>query len=152
MPQNPFDDKSILVQVMACSRPATSYYPDHCWSRSMSPYGVTMTQWVNTLRPGQNGLHFPDDIFRCIFLNENAWISSKISLKFVPNGPVNNIPALVQIMAWRRTSDKPLSETMMTSLQTHICVTLPQWVKEKIQHVVMELRWNWLVLHDDVIK
>ena len=37
--------------------------------------------------------------FKCIFLNENIWISIKISLKFVPKGPINNIPALVQIMA-----------------------------------------------------
>ena len=44
-----------------------------------------------TLRPKQNGRHFPDDIFKRIFLNENAWISLKISLKFVPNGPINNI-------------------------------------------------------------
>ena len=53
-------------------------------------------------------------------------ISIKISLKFVPNGPINNIPALVQIMAWRRPGDKPLSEPMMVSLLTHICVTRPQ--------------------------
>ena len=51
----------------------------------------------NTLRPRQNGCYFPDDIFKCIFLNENVWISIQISLKFVPEGPVNNIPALVQI-------------------------------------------------------
>ena len=70
----------------------------------------------NTLRPRQNGRHFADDIFKCIFLNENVWISIKISLKFVPKGPINNIPALVQIMAWRRTGDKPLSEPMMTQL------------------------------------
>ena len=29
---------------------------------------------VNTLRPRQNGRHFPDDVFKCIFLNENVWI------------------------------------------------------------------------------
>ena len=82
----------------------------------------------STLRTRQNGHHFPDDIFRCIFSNENVWISIKISLKFVPNGhgPINNIPALVQIMAWHRTGDKPLFETMMTSLPTHICVTRSQ--------------------------
>ena len=83
---------------------------------------------LNTLRPRQNGLHFADDIFKCIFLNENVWIPIKISLKFVPKRPVNNIPALVQIMAWRRQGDKPLSEPMMVSLMTHICVTRPQWV------------------------
>ena len=57
----------------------------------------------------QNGRHFPDDIFKWNFLNENAWISIEISLTFVPRGPINNIPALVQIMAWRRPGDKPLS-------------------------------------------
>ena len=67
----------------------------------------------NTLRPGQNTRNFPDDIFKCIFLNENVWLSIKISLKFGPKGPINNIPALVQIMAWRRPGDKPSSEPMM---------------------------------------
>ena len=41
--------------------------------------------------------------------------------------PINNMPALVQIMAWRRPGDKPLSEPKMVSLLTHICVTQPQW-------------------------
>ena len=89
------------------------------------------TRWtLNSLRPRQNGRHFADDIFKCIFFNENVWIFIKISLKFVPRGPINNIPALVQIMAWRRPGDKPLSETMMVRSLTHICVTRPQWVKE----------------------
>ena len=83
----------------------------------------------NTLRPRQNRRHFADAIFKCIFLNENAWISLKISLKFVPRVRINNIPTLVQIMAWRRPGDKPFSESMMVSLPTHICVTRPQWVK-----------------------
>ena len=75
------------------------------------------------LRPRQNGRHFADDTLNHIFLNENVRISIKISLKFAPNGPINSIPALVQIMAWRRPGDKPLSEPMMFSLLTHICVT-----------------------------
>ena len=83
---------------------------------------------VNPLRPRQNGRHFADDIFKCIFLNQNVWILIKISLKFFPKGPINNTPALVQIMAWRRPGDKPLSEPMMVRLPTHICVTRPQWV------------------------
>ena len=73
----------------------------------------------NTLRPRQNRRHFADDVFKCNFLNENVWIPIKISLKFVPKGPINNIPALVQIMACRRSGDKPLSEPMMVSLPTH---------------------------------
>ena len=51
----------------------------------------------------------PDNIFNCIFLDENVWILLKISLKFVPKVRNNDIPALVQIVAWRRPSDKPLS-------------------------------------------
>ena len=82
----------------------------------------------NTLRSRQNGRHFADDIFNCIFLNENVWISIKISLKFVPKDPINNILALVQIMAWRRPGDKTLSEPIMVRLLTHLCITQPQWV------------------------
>ena len=84
---------------------------------------------VNTLRPRQHGRHFTDDTFNCIFVNENVRISIKFSLKFVPKGPINNIPALVQIMAWCRPGNKPLSEPVMVSLLAHICVTRPQWVK-----------------------
>ena len=56
---------------------------------------------------------FSDDISKSIFLNENVWISIKISLYFVPRGPINNIPAMVQKMALRRLGDKPLSEAIM---------------------------------------
>ena len=81
-------------------------------------YNVLMC--LNTLRPRQNGRHFPDDVIKCIFLNESIWISIEISLKLVPKGPINNIPALVQIMAWHRPGDKPLSEPMMVRLPTHM--------------------------------
>ena len=86
----------------------------------------------NSLRPRQNGRRFADDTFKYIFLNQNAIISAKISLKFVPKGPIDNIPALVQIMAWRRPGDKSLSEPMMVRLPTHICVTRPQWVNSSL--------------------
>ena len=75
---------------------------------------------LNTLRPKQNGRHFADDTFKPIFLNENIRISNKISLKFVPKVPINNIPALVQIMAWRRPGHKPLSEPTIVSLPTSL--------------------------------
>ena len=107
---------------------ATSHYLNEWWPSSATPSCSAWRRWVNTLRPRQNGRHFADDIFNCIFFNENVWITIKISLKFVPNGPINNIPALVQIMAWRRPGDKPISGPMMVRLPTHICVTLPQWV------------------------
>ena len=46
MPQDPTDDKSTLVQVMAWSRQATSHYLSQCWPRSPTPYGVSKPQWV----------------------------------------------------------------------------------------------------------
>ena len=106
--------------------PKNWYWPRSTWS--VMTYGLTGIQWVNTLRPRQNGRHFADAIFKCIFLNENAWISLEISLKFVLKVRINNIPTLVQIMAWRRPGDKPSSEPVMVSLLTHICITRPQWV------------------------
>ena len=63
---------------------------------------------------------------------KNVWIPIEISLKFVPKGPIDNIPALVQTMAWRRPGDKPLSEPVMGRLPAHICVTRPQWVNDAI--------------------
>ena len=66
--------------------------------------------------------------FTCISLNENIGIAIDISLQLVPEGSINNIPALVQIMAWRRPGDKTLSKAMMFSVLTHICVTRPQRV------------------------
>ena len=62
---------------------------------------------LNSSPPGQNGSNFADNIFRCIFMNEKFCILIKISLKFVPRGPSDNNPALVQIMAWCRIGNKP---------------------------------------------
>ena len=100
----------------------------------------------NTLRPRQNGSLFTDDTFKRIFFNENVGISIKISLKFVHDGPINNIPALVQIMAWHRPGDKPLSEPMIVSLPTHICVTRPQGVN------ILRLRQNSRHFSDNIFK
>ena len=61
------------------------------------------------MRPQQDGRHFSNDIFKCIFLNENVKILIEILLKFLPKGPINIISALVQIMAWLRPGDRPLS-------------------------------------------
>ena len=76
------------------------------------------------LRPRQDGRYFADDVLKCFFLNENVWISLKIPLKLVPKGPINNILALVQIMAWRRPGDKPLSEPMLVFVLTHVYASL----------------------------
>ena len=69
--------------------------------------------------------------FLIAFLEWNVWTSFENSLKFVPKVRINNIPALVQIMALHRSGEKPLSEPMMVSLLTHICFIWPQWVDEE---------------------
>ena len=74
-----------------------------------------MTLWLK-----QNARHFPDDIFICIFVNENVKISIKISLNFVPKGPINDTPALVQIMACCLFGAKPLSEKMLIYCQLYL--------------------------------
>ena len=103
---------------------------------------------VNTLRPRQNGCKFPEDFFQCIFLNKNIQISIKIPLKFVPKGPINNIPALIQIIAWHRLGDKSLSEQWWYSLLTHIFAR-PQWVNPlvlKDLEVILSLYFsNWIL-------
>ena len=97
---------------------------------------ITWTN-VNTLRPRQIDLYFPDDIFKYILLNENVWVLIKISLKLVPTGTINNIQALIQIMTLHRPGDMPLSEPMVGLMPygnnwlthwgrvTHICVGTP---------------------------
>ena len=96
----------------------------HQWVSGL--YQHPLVPSFKSLRLKQNGHHFANNTFNC--LSENVWIPIKIWLKFVPKGPINNIPALVQIMAWRRPGDKSLSEPMMVGLLTHICITRPQWV------------------------
>ena len=61
-----------------------------------------------------------DDIFKSIS-NEGVWISITISLKFVPKGPIDYKSALVQVMAWYRTGEKPLPESMLTKF-TDACI------------------------------
>ena len=76
-----------------------------------------------------------DNIFKCIFLNENDKIAIQISLKLVPRSPIDNKLALVHVMAWCQTGDKPLPEQMMTSSLTHICGTRGIWIKPTSQVV-----------------
>ena len=95
------------------------------WTNNASDLHSPLTHWGRDKMDAISQTPF----FKCIFLNENVWILIKISLKFVPKGRINNIPSLVQIMVWCRPGAKPLSEPMMVSLLTHICVTRPHWVK-----------------------
>ena len=68
----------------------------------------------NSSPPGENDSHFADNIFKCIFINEKFCITIQISLKFVPEGPIDNKPPLVLVRAWLWTGDKPLPEPVLT--------------------------------------
>ena len=108
-------------------------------------------EYGSTLRPRQSCRHFADDIFKCIFLNENFRISNKISLKFVPRGPISNIQAFVQLIAWRRPGDKPLSEPIVVRSLTHICITRPQWVYGTRELQVFDCIINVQYISQDIL-
>ena len=88
------------------------------------------------------------------FLNENVSITIKISLKFDPKGPINNILVLVQIMAGHRLGDKPLSVQMTVSLPTHICARQPQWVNILILASDLHLAFRYMkrMIWSDLIQ
>ena len=121
--------KTLMIQI--CANHHGFSFHEFMWKR----WHITRLELVNTLRLRQNSHHLAD-VFKCIFLNENVWILLNISLKFVPMVRINNIPSLVQIMAWRRSGDKPLSEPMMVILLTRICVTRPQWAELKFNDIL----------------
>ena len=77
-------------------------------------------QWLNLSPPGQNGHHFTDDIFICISRNAEFCISNSTEVESL----IQNKSALVQVMAWCRTGDKPLPEPMLSSSLTSIYVAL----------------------------
>ena len=79
--------------------------------------------------------------FQWIFFNENVWISIKISLKFVPRGPISNIPVLVQIMAWRWPGDKPLSEPMTVCWRIYASLSLNELFDTEIERWTL---WQWI--------
>ena len=136
-----------LGSIEACALGASCYlwlnlpcywrnrYPRHSPTRTI-PYAqcewVFFTDLTTTVYLKHWGGDKMPGIFQTTFSNAFSWL--KIyefrlkSLKFVPKCRINNIPALVHIMAWRRPGDKPLSEPMMVMSPTHICVTRPQWV------------------------
>ena len=81
--------------------------------------------------PWQNGPHFTDDIFKCIILNEKFCILIRISLKFVPMGPIDNKSALVQLNSL--TPNKSLPEPMLTQFTNpYISGPRRRWVNASL--------------------
>ena len=81
-----------------------------------------------------------DDIFKWIFLNENDRIPIQLLLKFVARSPIDNESALVQVMAWRRTGDKPLPEPMMTQLtDAYMWHSRGRWVNANCLSILCDI-------------
>ena len=89
------------------------------------------TYHFNSSPTGQIVRHFADNIFRCIFMNEKFCILIRISLKFLPKRPIDNKSALVLVMAWRRTCDKPLAEPNADIVHWCIYPALGGWVNDE---------------------
>ena len=89
---------------------------------------VTIHVQFNSSPPRQFGGKIADDIFKRIFVNENDWMSIKISLKFIHEGPIDNKSVLVQVMAWRRQATSHYLNQCWPSFLTHICGTRGRWV------------------------
>ena len=101
--------------------------------------------WLNTLRPRSNGCHFPDDIFKCTFLNENVWISIKIPLKFVPiHGSIQQYSSIGLDSGLAPARRQAIIGTNDGYLLTHIRVTRPQWVKQTMAYLWRRLYRNYI--------
>ena len=97
-----------------------------------------------TLGPDQNGRHFADVDFKYIFLDENFWICSEISMKYFPRGPIYNNSASVQVMVPCLTGDKPLPKPMLTKMFDAICehhyATMSYWIN--LQHFLLYMEFT----------
>ena len=98
-----------LVQRVACHLLTTKPLPEPMLTYCQLDYYEQLTY----LPLGQNGCHFPDDIFKCIFVKEKFNILIRTSLKFVPKGPIDTKWAFLQVMVWRWMGNKPLPEPML---------------------------------------
>ena len=103
-----------------------------CSCGNIIPLAAVIT-WMPTLTHW--GRHKMAAVSQTTLSNAFSWMKMlEFRLRFHwsepkgPKGPINNNPALFQVMAWRRPGDKPLCEPMMVYLLTHICITRPQWV------------------------
>ena len=85
----------------------------YCFFRSSIKFPGHMGQKINDLNPILSKNTRPVAAIKslrfALIFNEYLHVSIEISLKFVPQCPINDKPALVHIMAWYETGDKPLS-------------------------------------------
>ena len=96
---------------------------------------MCLTLSVSTaISPWKNCHNLADEIFKCIFVNENFCILIWISLTFVHRDQIDNKSAFIQGMAWCWTRGKPLPKPMVAQ---HKCGTRGRWVKASRMLLVM---------------
>ena len=110
--------------------------------------------WAHVITQTNKVLEFTDAcirrrfalvIFIRIFLKENdANILIWISLKFLPGCSVNNLPTLVDIMAWRLSGDKPLSKRGITKI---IDTYINHWLNVVWTASSSYLNQFWVIAH-----
>ena len=80
------------------------------------------------------------------------WGRDRTAGEIIPEGPINNVPAMFQTMAWRRSCDSPLSELMMICLLPFICITRPQLAHSGLCHeLIPDCRHTSIVLFIEFI-
>ena len=104
-----FGTKPLLEPMLTCHQRCAVTFTSEQFHKNCSGTS-SLTHW------GRDKMDtITQTTFSSAFFWKKIWIPTEISLKFVPKGPINNIPSLVQIMAWRHPGNKPLSEPMMVS-------------------------------------
>ena len=127
--------------------PPTSFQSKICDLAVKQQSPSQMQSILTHLPPGQNSRHFRRRHFKCIFLYKNDRIPIWISMKFVPRCPIDNITAFVQLMAWRRPGDKPITEPMLTHFIDAYMGHSGRWVKNHAHSFAMFcvgfFHWHW---------
>ena len=133
-------------------------------------------KFINPLWQGNMCMNINSDVFMCSFscvylhlwfihfysvfhvlITRWGWDKMAIiSRHFQMDFHINNILALVQIMAWCRPRDKPIPEALMVSSLTHIYVTQPQWVNTMCslisQNLVSHIEWCHPIVWYEIIE
>ena len=119
-------NQSIIIKkkyIRKCRLQVVAHYvlAQICWSSGFGAHILKQFADWGTCKWTLNGVLYVSFL---IPRSRRLEFNSEFSLKSVPEGPINNIAALVQIMTWRRPDDNLLSEPIMIRLLTHL-VTRP---------------------------
>ena len=95
-----------------------------CWPHELCYLGLIWTQFppLNTLRPIPNCRHLQTTLSNAFCWMKMNDVRLIFHWSLILRAQINNIPALVEIMARCRPGDNPLCDAIMVSLQTHKCV------------------------------